>query len=87
MLFLLQEDEPDFGQAWMLEQERTHGESPAGLPRCPVADVQPGRDARAQIERLFAIAGRERSHVIVFDDLLADPLGVYRRPQVPRCGL
>jgi hypothetical protein len=33
----------------------------------------------AQVERLFAVAGRERSHVIVFDDLVADPLGVYQR--------
>ena len=35
----------------------------------------------AQVEQLFAIAGRERSHVIVFDDLVADPLA--RLPAAP----
>lgn len=79
MLFLLQEDEPDFGQAWVLEQERTRGER---VPRdCLDARLLMYSQVAmlgAQIERLFAIAGRERSHVIVFDDLLADPLGVYR---------
>jgi hypothetical protein len=33
----------------------------------------------AQIQQLYAITGRERTHVIVFDDLVADPLGVYQR--------
>ena len=80
MRFLLQEDEPDFAQAWARESARARGE------RVPKHCL----DARlllyskvgalgAQIERLFATAGPERSHVIVFDDLKADPLGVYRR--------
>jgi Sulfotransferase family len=80
MQFLLQEDEPDFDRAWALEPARARGEQ---VPkRC--------LDARlllyskvgalgAQIERLFAIAGPERSHVVVLDDLKTDPLGVYRR--------
>jgi hypothetical protein len=34
----------------------------------------------AQIERLFDVAGRERTHAIVFDDLFrTDPLGTYRK--------
>jgi hypothetical protein len=33
-----------------------------------------------QVERLFGAAGRERTHVIVFDDLfLTDSLGTYRK--------
>lgn len=80
MRFLLQEDEPDFGKAWALEPARARGKE---MPRQCL-------DARlllysklgalgAQIERLFDIAGPERSHVIVFDDIRTDPLGVYRR--------
>ena len=80
MRFLLQEDEPDFGKAWALEPARARGErvprhclDPRLLMYSQVAQLG------AQIERLFAIAGRDRSHVIVFDDLAADTLGVYRR--------
>jgi hypothetical protein len=80
MRFLLQEDEPDFGRAWALEPARARGErvprhclDPRLLMYSQVAQLG------AQIERLFAVAGRDRSHVIVFDDLTADTLGVYRR--------
>jgi hypothetical protein len=80
MRYLLQEDEPDFGKAWMLEPARARGEripkhclDPRLLMYSQVALLG------AQIERLFAVAGRDRSHVIVFDDLAADALGVYRR--------
>ena len=31
-----------------------------------------------QIERLFNVVGRERAHVVVFDDRKADPLASYR---------
>ena len=31
------------------------------------------------MQRLYDVAGRDRSHVVVFDDLASDPLGVYRR--------
>ncbi len=80
MRFLLQEDEPDFGKAWALEPARERGE------RVPKHCLDPrllmySRVAMlgAQVGRLFAVAGRDRSHVIVHDDLVADPLGVYRR--------
>ena len=79
MRFLLQEDEPDFARAWALEPTRARGErvprhclDPRLLLYSKVAQLG------AQVEQLFAIAGRERSHVIVFDDLVADPLRVYR---------
>lgn len=80
MRFLLQEDEPDFGKAWALESARARGKrvpkhclDPRLLMYSQVALLG------AQVERLFAIAGRDRSHVIVFDDLVTDTLGVYRR--------
>jgi hypothetical protein len=80
MRFLLQEDEPDFAQAWALQPARARG---AKVPKhCLDARLlMYGEVAKlgAQVQRLFDIAGRDRSHVVVFDDLQADPLGVYRR--------
>jgi len=32
-----------------------------------------------QIERLFELAGREQTHIIVFDDFASDTLGTYQR--------
>ena len=79
MQFLLQENEPDFDRAWALEASRKRGENLPGT--CLDARLLMYSEAAkfgVQVERLFNVAGRERSHVIVFDDLKADPLGVYR---------
>jgi hypothetical protein len=80
MLYLLQEDEPDFGKAWALEAERARGSripklclDPRLLMYSEVAKLG------AEVQRLYDVAGRDRSHVVVFDDLASDPLGVYRR--------
>jgi hypothetical protein len=79
MRFLLQEDEPDFARAWALEPARARGENvprhcldPRLLLYSKVAQLG------AQVQRLFEIAGPERSHIVVFDDLAANPLAVYR---------
>jgi hypothetical protein len=78
--YLLQEDEPDFGKAWALQQARARGEN---IPRqCLDARLLIYSEIAkfgAQVQRLYSIAGRERTHVIVFDDLVTDPLDVYRR--------
>ena len=80
MRFLLQEDEPDFGKAWALEPARARGEE---VPKhCLDARLLMYSEVAkfgAQVRRLFDVAGRDRSHIVVFDDLMADPLGVYRR--------
>jgi hypothetical protein len=80
MQFLLQEDEPDFARAWELEPLRERGEN---VPqRCLDARLlMYSRVAKfgVQVERLFDVAGRDQSQVIVLDDLKADPLGIYRR--------
>ena len=80
MQFLLQEDETDFGTAWAHEAARKKGENiprhclePRLLYYSEVAKYG------AQIEQLFKVAGREQTHVIVFDDFVSDTLGVYRR--------
>ena len=80
MQFLLQEDEPDFTRAWELEPLREEGEH---VPkRCLDSRLlMYSRAAKfgVQVERLFNVAGRDQSLVIVFDDLKADTLGTYRR--------
>lgn len=79
MRFLLQEDQEDFADAWNLEESRKRGEN---IPkRCLDARLLQYSDAArfgVQLEQLFQVAGRERSHVIVFDDFKADPLKSYR---------
>ena len=80
MRFLLQEDEPDFEKAWALEPARARGVSVPGLCLDPrLLRYREVAKLGAQVQRLFDVAGRERSHVIVFDDLVADSLAVYRR--------
>ena len=80
MLFLLQEDEQDFATAWSLESARARSEQ---LPRrCLDHRLLLYSDVAKlgfQINRLFEIVGREQAHVIVFDDLIAEPLSVYRK--------
>jgi hypothetical protein len=80
MRFLLQEDQEDFSSAWRLQEARARGDN------LPAHCLEPrtlmyGEVARygAHIERLFAIAGRERTHVVVFDDFVADQPATYRR--------
>lgn len=80
MQFLLQEDEPDFEKAWNLQAQRARGEMvPKHCMDTRLLMYSEGAMLGFQVERLFGIVGRDRSLVIVFDDLMADPLGVYRR--------
>ncbi len=78
--YLLQEDESDFEKAWALQSTRARGENVPKL--CLDARLLAYSEIAkygAQVQQLYSIAGRERTHVIVFDDLVTDPLGVYRR--------
>lgn len=80
MLFLLDEDEPDFARAWDLQDERAAGRH---LPRsCREPRLLQYREVAAfgkHLEQLFEIAGRERCEVVVFDDLNANLGEVYQR--------
>ena len=79
MRYLLQEDEADFETAWNLEPRRKQNQN---LPPCCVDSRLLMYSAMAkygaQLERLFEIAGRKRTHVIVFDDFVSDALSVYK---------
>lgn len=79
MLFLLQEDEADFDKAWALQTARALGKN---MPRTcldpRLLDYTGVASLGAQVQRLFETVGRERSHIIVFDDFVKDTLGEYR---------
>ncbi|MCC6210802.1 MAG: sulfotransferase [Burkholderiales bacterium] len=80
MRFLLLEDRADFATAWRLQEARARGEK---LPRHCFDRrlLLYGEAARfgMQLERLYGMAGRERTHVILFDDFVEDTLAEYRR--------
>lgn len=79
LVYLLDEDEPDFWRAWDLQASRREGRS---LPRrCRAPHLLLYEDVARlglHLERLFEQVGRERCHVIVFDDLRADGRASYR---------
>ena len=79
MQFLLQEDEPDFAKAWNLESSRDRGENvPKHCLNTLLLKYSQVARFGVQIERLFDVVGRERSHVIVFDDFKSDSLATYK---------
>lgn len=79
MRFLLQEDQTDFSRVWGLQAARTRGEN---IPKTCLDSrlLQYSEVAMfgKQIERLFELAGSDQTHVIVFDDIISDTLGVYK---------
>jgi Sulfotransferase domain len=79
MRFSLMEDIEDFATAWRLQEMRARGE------RIPKHCLDPRlllyREVSGfglQIERLYQLVGRDRSLVLLFDDLVRDPLTVYK---------
>ena len=69
----------DFPKAWAKIPERAAGKS---LPK-RAADPRWLRydwagQLGANVERFIATVGRERCHIVLFDDLTADPQGTYR---------
>jgi hypothetical protein len=80
MRFLLQEDEADFSRAWKLEGSRKRGENiPENCLDSRLLQYSDAAKFGVQVKRLFETVGRDRAHVIVFDDFKSDPLRTYRR--------
>lgn len=80
LVYLLEEDQPDLAVAWSLQSARARGE------RLPPQSWDPRLLQYAQVaslgtalERIWKQVGRERCHVVVFDDLVADPSAQYQR--------
>ena len=80
LLYLGDEVVPDFASAWRLLGERARGRQiPRSCldPRWLQYD-EIGRLGK-HVERFFSVVGRERCFVAVYDDLVKDPAGLYRR--------
>jgi len=80
LIYIGDETIDNFADAWRAVPERAAGRripSRCADPRWLRYD-EAGRFAE-YVERLFAVVGRERCHVILFDELETDPAGEYRR--------
>jgi hypothetical protein len=79
LLYTLDEDVKDFEEAWSLQEARARGERIPRRCRDPrLLLYQEACSLGHQVENLFKVAGRERCHVVVFDDLSREPERVYR---------
>lgn len=80
LLYMGDETVRSFERAWALRHRRARGEK---IPRSCVEprwlQYEEGGRLGAQVERFFEVVGRERCHVVVFDDLSADFPAEYRR--------
>jgi hypothetical protein len=74
------EDEPDFERAWRMQAVRGRGRAIPFLC-CEPKELRYSERCMLgeQLERLYRLVPRERIKVIVFDDLRADPRGVYEK--------
>jgi hypothetical protein len=78
MLYLLEEDEPDFATAWRLQEARARGEripSTCWDPR--LLQYREAGSLGHWVERLVGRVGRDRVHVVVYDDYAKDPQATY----------
>jgi hypothetical protein len=70
----------DFAKAWDLAGERAQGRS---IPRSAIDPRFLRYDEAgalgSRVEQMFEVVGEERCHIVLFDDLIADSAGTYRR--------
>jgi hypothetical protein len=80
LLFSVMEDVEDFATAWSLQEVRMRGER---IPRhCVDSHLLLYREVAKfgeQVERLYQLAGRDRSLVLLFEDFVRDPGAHYRQ--------
>lgn len=78
-LYTVDEDVTDFERAWELQESRAAGRNLPKRCRSPFTlQYREVGKVATRIEQLFATVGRRRCHVVVYDDLAADPLKSYR---------
>jgi hypothetical protein len=78
-LYVLEENERDFATAWRLSPERAEGRMVGPRCRAPrYLDYQSIGRLGEQVSRLKTLVPRDQLHTIVFDDLRANPDGVFR---------
>jgi hypothetical protein len=79
LVFNQREDLSDFTQALAAEDDRMAGHRlPADAIRPEALYYRHSVNFPDQVARYFDVLGRRSVHVIVFDDLVADPRAVYR---------
>ena len=79
LVFNQREDIADFGEALAAEEDRRRGERmPADALRPEALFYRHSVRFADQLRHWFDVFGRERVHVIVFDDMIADPRAAYR---------
>ena len=80
MVYMTEEDEPDLARAWDLQEDRARGRH---LPRgCRSPSLLAYREVGrlgTHLERLLAIAGRDRVFAYLLDELEDDPGELYAR--------
>jgi hypothetical protein len=80
LCFTVMEDVEDFATAWRLQEVRARGEQ---IPRrCLAPHLLWYREVAKfgeHVERLYRLAGRDRSLVLLLDDLVRDPGAVYQQ--------
>ncbi|MEE9346235.1 MAG: sulfotransferase [Methylococcales bacterium] len=80
LLKLVEEDEQDFRVAWDLQDTRKQGKKiPKGSHDADLFQYQEIGSQGKYLERLFERVGRERVHVVVFDDFTANTLAEYKK--------
>jgi hypothetical protein len=73
------EDIEDFATALAAEDDRRAGRRiPAGANKPSALFYRDTARFAEQVERYFDVLGRDRVHVIIYDDFRADPLAAYR---------
>ena len=79
LVFNEREDIVDFGAALEAEEERRRGERiPADALRPEALFYRHSVRFAEQLRHWFQVFGQERMHIIVFDDLIAEPREAYR---------
>jgi hypothetical protein len=79
LVFNRREDIADFGEALAAEPDRLEGRRiPADALRPEALYYRRSVRFADQLRHWFDVFGRDRMHVIVFDDLVSDPRTVYR---------
>src|SRR5689334_22452740 len=79
LVFNQREDLTDFAQALAAEDDRMAGHRlPADAIRPEALYYRRSVDFTEQVARYFDVFGRSGVHIVVFDDLVADPRAVYR---------
>ena len=79
LVFNRREDLADFAEALAAEDDRRRGERiPADALRPEALYYRHSVRFADQLRHWFEVFGRDRMHVIVFDDLVSDPRAVYR---------